>query len=65
MSGFRNAVSRFHRNESGATAVEYGLIMALMTIALISALAATGDSTSEKWKGVADDVGGAMNSAGS
>lgn len=65
MGGIRNAISRFHRNESGATAVEYGMIMALMTIALIGALAATGDSTSENWQGVADDVGGAMSSAGS
>ncbi|MEL6724984.1 MAG: Flp family type IVb pilin [Pseudomonadota bacterium] len=63
MSLFRKAASRFHRDESGATAVEYGLIMALMTIALIGALSATGDSTSDNWKGVSDDVGGAMAGA--
>ena len=65
MSLIRKAASRLHRDESGASAVEYGLIMALMTVALIGALAATGDSTSENWKGVADDVGGAMAGAGS
>lgn len=63
MGLLRKAAIRFHRDESGGTAVEYGLIMALMTVALIGALAATGDSTSENWKGVSDDVGGAMSGA--
>ena len=64
MSVIRRAATRFRRDESGATAVEYGLILSLMTLALIGALAATGDGTSDNWKGVADDVGGAMSSAG-
>lgn len=48
-------------DESGATAVEYGLILALMTIALVGALATTGSSTQDKWDGVANKVGGAMD----
>ena len=59
----KNAI-HFLRDESGGTAVEYGLIMALMTLALIGALTATGDGTSEKWKDVSDDIGGAMAGAG-
>ncbi|MEL8054815.1 MAG: Flp family type IVb pilin [Pseudomonadota bacterium] len=59
------SVSSFLSNESGATAVEYGLILALMTIALVGALATTGDSTKDKWDGVANKVGGAMDNAGS
>lgn len=51
--------------ESGATAVEYGLIMGLMTVALIGALGSTGKSTGEKWDGISDDVEVAMDSAGS
>ena len=62
MSVIHAAMARFRRDESGATAVEYGLLMALMTLALIGALSATGDGTSDNWKGVADDVGGAMSS---
>lgn len=31
-------VSRFAKNESGATAIEYGLIAALMAVAVITAL---------------------------
>ena len=45
---------RFDRN--GATAVEYGLIMALMTLALLGALSTLGDNTQAKWQDVADEV---------
>ena len=55
----------FTADDAGATAVEYGLIMALMTIALLGALAATGSSTKDKWQDVSDEVGGAMQGAGS
>ena len=48
------------QNESGATAVEYGLILSLMTIALLGALNATGDGTASKWDGVSEDISEAM-----
>ena len=35
-------MTRFVRNESGATAIEYGLIAALIAVALISALQLVG-----------------------
>lgn len=57
--------AKFLRSESGATAVEYGLIMALMTIAMIGALSSTGSGVSEKWNDVSTEVGGAMTGAGS
>jgi len=44
------------RDTRGATAVEYGLIAALMTLALIGALGSTGDSTGDKWDGISDDI---------
>ena len=47
---------RFQASESGATAIEYGLIMALMALVLIGALSSTGDATQDKWDGVADDI---------
>ena len=40
----------------GATAVEYGLIAALMTLALIGAMSSTGSNTGEKWNGVSDKI---------
>ena len=35
MAGFKKAVSRFTRNEQGATAMEYSLIAALISLALL------------------------------
>ncbi|MFN3213466.1 MAG: Flp family type IVb pilin [Henriciella sp.] len=49
------------QNESGATAVEYGLLLALMTLALIGALNATGDGAAGKWDDNADQIGTAMD----
>ncbi|MEM1390307.1 MAG: Flp family type IVb pilin [Pseudomonadota bacterium] len=50
-------------DEEGATAVEYGLLLALMVLALIGALAATGSSTQDQWDGVSNKVGSAMDGA--
>ena len=55
---------KFASCESGATAVEYALLMGLMALALIGALQATGGGTSDKWDGVSEDVGDAMINAG-
>ena len=35
-------VSRFAQDESGATAIEYGLIAAIMAVAIIAAMGALG-----------------------
>jgi pilus assembly protein Flp/PilA len=37
-----NLVSRFLKDESGATAIEYGLIAALVSVAIVGALLALG-----------------------
>ncbi len=36
--------ARFFKNESGATAIEYGLIAALIAVAIIGGISAVGDS---------------------
>jgi pilus assembly protein Flp/PilA len=41
-------------DRSGATAVEYGLILALIVIAMISALNTFADSTISMWTRVSD-----------
>ena len=64
MNTFRECAARFATDDSGATAVEYGLILGLMTVALIGAIGSTGDSTGEKWDGISEDVGTAMTDAG-
>ena len=42
--------------DRGATAVEYGLVLALITLAVIGSIAMTGNKTMEKWGNVANEV---------
>jgi len=51
---------RFVRAESGATAIEYGLIAALMAVVCITAFRALGGSSSGAWGNTANLVSAAM-----
>ena len=42
-------VTRFMKDESGATAIEYGLIVALIAVVIITAVTAVGTSLSTKF----------------
>ena len=42
----KNLVARFVRDESGATAIEYGLIAALIAVVIITGVTAVGTSLS-------------------
>ncbi|MFN3212660.1 MAG: Flp family type IVb pilin [Henriciella sp.] len=44
----------FFKNESGATAIEYGLIAALIAVAIIGAVSTLGTNTSTTFQSVAD-----------
>ena len=44
-----HSIRRFLANKSGATAIEYGLIAALISMAILGGLGATGNSVSDKW----------------
>ena len=48
---------RFAGDESAATAVEYSLIAALMSMAGIVAFIALGDTLNELWEGLGEDIG--------
>ncbi len=50
----------FAHNESGATAIEYGLIAALVSVAGITALQAMGDSLEEMFETVAGELNNAV-----
>lgn len=52
----KNFVSRFIKDESGATAIEYGLIAALIAVVLITALSTLGGNLKDKFKKVSDEV---------
>lgn len=49
----KNLVSRFIKDESGATAIEYGLIAALIAVAIITALRTLGGNLGTTFTGVA------------
>jgi pilus assembly protein Flp/PilA len=46
---------RLWRSERGATAIEYGLIAALIVIAMVTTLGSVGETVGEMWNTVADD----------
>jgi len=48
--------SRFVSDESGATAIEYGLIAALVAVAIITALGVLGDGLTDIFKGVGNKL---------
>jgi len=42
MAKFSNLMTRFTRDETGATAIEYGLIAALIAVAIVGILSTVG-----------------------
>jgi pilus assembly protein Flp/PilA len=54
-----STIRKFLRDESGATAIEYGLIAALVSVAIIGALSLLGNSLSDTFNTVADNLTGA------
>jgi pilus assembly protein Flp/PilA len=49
-------ISRFVRDESGATAIEYGLIAALIAVVIITVLTTIGGNLNTKFQAVADGL---------
>ncbi|MEP3226890.1 MAG: Flp family type IVb pilin [Parasphingorhabdus sp.] len=49
-------LKKLYRSEQGATAVEYGLILALIAITAIVAISGVANSTVNMWNTVADEV---------
>ena len=60
----RGAFVRFVRDDGGATAIEYGLIAALIAVAIIAALTAFGGSVQGMFGRVRDLSASAMDNAG-
>ena len=50
---------KLRRNEEGATAIEYGLIAALIAVAIIGGATALGKSVNDKFQNVATSMNGA------
>lgn len=59
LAGMGRALRRLSRDRRGATAVEYGFIIALVVIAMVSALAGVGNTTSTMWNDINSKVSNA------
>lgn len=49
--------ARFAKDESGATAIEYGLIATLIAVAIVAGATAVGDQLDVVFTGIAGDLG--------
>jgi pilus assembly protein Flp/PilA len=54
-----NMLTKFIRDENGATAIEYGLIAALIAVVIIAALTVLGNNISNKFSTIAASVAAA------
>jgi pilus assembly protein Flp/PilA len=52
----KKLISRLRKNQTGATAIEYGLIAALIAVVLIGALTSLGTNLSTKFNVVKNGV---------
>jgi pilus assembly protein Flp/PilA len=52
----KNLMVRFAKDESGATAIEYGLIAALISVVIIGVLSTIGTSLQAKFQNIADQL---------
>lgn len=59
-----NTIARFVDDESGATAIEYGLIAALIAVGIIAAASALGGSLSSLFQGISTELGTASSGLG-
>jgi pilus assembly protein Flp/PilA len=57
-SGDQNMIRKFIKNDKGATAIEYGLIAALIAVAMITAVKSVGTKTSAAFTTIAGNING-------
>jgi pilus assembly protein Flp/PilA len=53
----KNLIARFVKDESGATAIEYGLIAAGIALAIIAVVNGLGSTLNTKFKAISDSLG--------
>ena len=56
----RNFIKAFANDESGATAIEYGLIAALIAVAIVGTLAAIGPKLNTAFKAIDTELDNAV-----
>ena len=60
MTAIRKILRKLLAGDGGATAIEYGLIAALIAVASIGGMTALGGNSGAMWGDIRDDVDGAM-----
>ena len=60
----KTLLTRFSRDESGATAIEYGLIATLIGVAIIAGSTALGSALDGLFSGIAGVMGGVTPAGG-
>ena len=61
MSKFKSKITRFMKDESGPTAVEYAVMLALIIGTAVGSVAIFGASTSAMWSGNSVSIDTALN----
>ncbi len=61
----KNLMTRFVNDESGATAIEYGLIAALISVALITGATTLGNTLNDQFQSLSDKMNDAKAAQGS
>jgi len=54
-------INKFAKDESGATAIEYGLIAALIAVVIIGAVSLLGENIDSAFGTIATEIGGAAS----
>ena len=57
----KDLIVRFADDESGATAIEYGLLAALIAVVIIASVTAVGTNMSAQFNKIANKIGGSMS----
>ncbi|MFC5390390.1 MULTISPECIES: Flp family type IVb pilin [Brevundimonas] len=57
----RRFIGQLHRDDSGATAIEYGLICGLICLVIIGAMGAFGAESNAMYRKITDAIDGAIN----
>ena len=56
-------IKNFAKNESGATAIEYGLIAALVSVVIITAVTTMGGNLTNTFNSIASSLGATSSSS--
>jgi len=56
MNALKTSLRKFYRDEAGAAAIEYGLLVALLALALVGAITTLGENTEGGFNNFNDEL---------